>query len=171
MGRFHDDSTTRHVVHKINSRFAAGDAITEMAALHKQFRVFTATNRLKDSSALLGIVPDHPGERKDWGNYLDQVLRTYDSDIAGTNGHDRIVKAYEDNFNRPSPLPVHTTLHPMNNDKRVIVTQGKPDPLAPVDHVVISIPVQPRMQRVGEAAPTRIARQRRVARSSSERDK
>ncbi len=171
MGRFHDDTTTRSVVHKINSRFAAGDPLTEMTALHKQFRLFTATHRLKETSALLGIVPDHPGERKAWGDYLDNVLKSYESDMKGVDGHERIVKAYADNFNRTHPLPVHTKLHPITTDKRVIVTEDRPDPLAPVDHVVNSIPVQPRMQRAGEAAPARIAPQRRAAQDPSERDK
>ena len=68
MGAYVEDGTARSVVHKVNTRFAAGDGITEMVALHKQFNVFTATHRLKETSALLGIMPDHPGERKAWGH-------------------------------------------------------------------------------------------------------
>ena len=144
MGQMIQDRTTTSVLHQMNTRFAAGDAITEMGALHKQFGVFAQTASLKDTFNLLDIAPDDAAERMRWFKFLDEELRKYPSDIAGMDGHDRVVKAYQDNLNSANPLPVYTTTHLMDTDNRVLVTQDKPVTHIPVDHIVISIPIRPR---------------------------
>ena len=144
MGQMIQDRTTTSVLHQMNTRFAAGDAITEMGALHKQFEVFAQTASLKDTFNLLDIAPDDAAERMRWFKFLDEELRKYPSDIAGMDGHDRVVKAYQDNLNSANPLPVYTTTHLMDTDNRVLVTQDKPVTHIPVDHIVISIPIRPR---------------------------
>lgn len=171
MGQIIQDNTTTSMLHQMNTRFAAGDAITEMAALHNQFTVFAPTTSLKDTFNLLAIAPDDPSERRRWFHFLDVELRRYPSDIPGMDGHARVVKAYHDNLTSPSPLPVYTTTHLTSADPRVVVTQDKPIAYIPVDHIVISIPTRPRDTNGPGAAPARIARQRRVARGTFPSDK
>lgn len=164
MGGMIEDSSTTHVLHQLNTRFGAGDPITEMAALHKQFQVFSPTNHLKHTYALLNIAPTDPRERQRWFAFLDH-LKTYPSDMPGVNGHDRVVKAYQDNLESAKPLPVYTTVHAAKDDPKVLVTTDRPVVFIPEDHIVISIPTMPAGQ--ARAAAARIARDRRPTRRTA----
>ncbi len=147
MGSLIEDSTTSSVLHHMNKRFAAGDPVTEMRALHQRFGLFSEKTSLKDAFNLLNIAPDHPKERTRWFKFLDHDMRNYSPDIDGVNGHDRVVQAYNDNLGSPNPLPVHTKVHLMKDDPRVLVTRGKPVSHSPVEHIVISVPIKPRQPR------------------------
>lgn len=164
MGGMIEDSTTTHVLHQLNTRFAAGDPITEMAALHKQFQVFSPKKELKHTYALLNIVPPDPKERKRWYKFLDH-LKTYPSDMTGVNGHDRVVKAHQDNLESSHPMPVYTQCHSAKDDPRVVVTTGKPVVFVPQDHVVISVPTTPAGH--ARAAAVQMAAERRKTRRSA----
>ena len=86
MGALVEDETTRTNLHRISTRFGAGDAITEMVALQKQFGLFGPTTSLKDTFTLLDIAPDGAAERKRWFSYLDKELKQFPSDIGGMSG-------------------------------------------------------------------------------------
>jgi hypothetical protein len=46
MGALVSDSATRDVIAQINARFEAGEAIEEMAALQKEFKIFSPKHSL-----------------------------------------------------------------------------------------------------------------------------
>ncbi len=144
--------TVLEVLHKLNDRFASGEAIKEMALIHKEFKMFSKQYSLKQSYRLLNIVPSDFRERKLWYRYLDH-LKVYPSDQPGVNGHDRILNARCDNLESAKPLPIHTQLH-SGTDFRVIVTQGKVVH-SNDEHMIISTPMR-RLPRK-RAVPTRPA--------------
>jgi len=55
MGAMVGDSATRDVIAQINARFEDGDAIQEMVALQKEFKIFSRDHSLYDSWLLLNI--------------------------------------------------------------------------------------------------------------------
>ncbi len=63
--------------------------------------------------------------------------------MEGVNGHDRIVKAYQENLEGGRPLPVFITDHRDAEDKRVKVSQTRPIVLEEQEYIVISIPTSP----------------------------
>jgi hypothetical protein len=123
----------------LNIRFSAGDPIEEMAALHREFKIFTSTHDLRSAAALLGLVPDTAREREDWLGYLDH-LKTLDSDDEGQNGHDRIRSALADNLGSRTPLPVYFRYHDGKRDARVVVATGTPLIFLEVMHLIVSVP-------------------------------
>jgi len=163
MGALVEDETTRTNLHRISTRFGAGDAITEMVALQKQFGLFGPTTSLKDTFTLLDIAPDGAAERKRWFSYLDKELKQFPSDIGGMSGHDRMVKAFRDNLESSAPKPMHATGHLMDDDPRVVIRADRPVVYIPVDHIVISFPLKPSPKHA--AVPARIAVQRRSGRA------
>jgi len=116
-----------------------------MIALQKEFKVFSAKHDLKQSLALLGIVPTDELERKRWYFFLDK-LKTYKSDVPDVTGHDRAIKAVQKNLEAKTPMPIAVTCHLAAEDANVKVSQGKPHVYSSVDHLVISIPTTPRGQ-------------------------
>ena len=96
MGRAISDSTTSEVLVRLNRRFEP-DELREMVVLQKEFKIFSSKHTLRQSFALLGIVPADRSERERWYRFLDK-LYTYKSDLQGVNGHDRVVKALADAF-------------------------------------------------------------------------
>ena len=64
MGRMVSDSATGEVIAQINARFEAGEAILEMAALQKEFKIFSPKHSLYDSWLVLNIKASDPNERK-----------------------------------------------------------------------------------------------------------
>ena len=142
MGGFIKDSTTLDIVAQLNARFSAGPAITEMTALHKEFQIFAPGHDLRSSYELIGIRPLDQVERRRWHSFLD-ALKTYPSDRANINGHDRIIAAYLENFQDPNPLPVFTQCHPAKDDPRVLITKGYPIVFSQQEHLIKSIPIIP----------------------------
>ncbi len=152
MGGMIKDTTTSDVMHQLNTRLGAGDAIQEMAGVHKEFGVFSKTSSLQKAYRTLHIVPADFKERSRWYKFLDS-LSSYDSDQPGVNGHDRILNAYRDNLESKKPLPIYTTTHRMADDKRVLVSTGQPVVHENQDYLVVSIPTVPR----GETPPAEVA--------------
>ena len=77
MGGMVSDSTTRDMIAQINARFEAGDAILEMVALQKEFKIFSPKHSLYASWLVLNIKVSNPRERaqcKNWAeNYMKKV--------------------------------------------------------------------------------------------------
>ena len=64
------------------------------------------------------------------------------------SGHDRIVKAYQENLESAAPLPVHTTTHRLADDRRILVTRGNPIIYETQEYLTISIPTKPAAKSV-----------------------
>ncbi len=134
--------TVHHVLGKLNERFGPGEPLKEMTAIHQDHKIFSKNYSLKHAYRLLNIVPDDHKERDAWYKYLDH-LKSYPSDQAGVTGHDRIVKARQENLESARPLPMHSTMHRSADDKRVLVSRGYPHPLDHQEYMIISHPVSP----------------------------
>ena len=159
MGAFIRDSTTLDILAQLNQRFSAGPAITELAALQKQFQIFAAEHDLRSSYDLIGIRPLEDRERRRWHRFLEE-LKTYRSDRKGVNGHDRIIAAYVENFRRAEPLPIFTQCHPAKDDPRVFIQTGYPIVFSREQHLIKSIPIIP----AGKAPPKPREKRRRLKR-------
>ena len=150
MGDFIKDSTTSDILVQLNRRFDA-EHLPEMIELQKEFKVFSAKHSLRQSFALLGIVPADASERQAWYRFLDQLPK-YKSDLPNVTGHDRVIKAIRKSLESAAPLPLAFTAHAAADDLNLKVTQGKPLVFISDDHVVISIPTTPRGQPRPRAA-------------------
>ena len=142
MGGLVKDSTTTDILVQLNKRFDA-EGLPEMIALQKEFKVFSAKHSLRQSFALLGIVPADASERKGWYRFLD-LLNKYKSDLPDVSGHDRWVKAIQSNLEGKAPQPLAIVCHAATDDPKLKVTQGKPLVFSSDDHVIISVPTTPR---------------------------
>ena len=158
MGVMIKDSTTLDIIVQLNKRFDA-DALPEMVELQREFGVFSLRHSLQQSFALLGIVPADWSERRRWYKFLE-FLKTYPSDIASVNGHDRVIQAFKDDLECEKPLPVSIVCHSAAEDPRVTVSEGRPIVFSLDKHVIISIPTTPGREARKQAAET--ARTRRV---------
>ncbi len=158
MGVMIKDSTTLDIIVQLNKRFDA-DALPEMVELQREFGVFSLKHGLQQSFALLGIVPADWSERRRWYKFLE-FLKTYPSDIASVNGHDRVIQAFKDDLECEKPLPVSIVCHSAAEDPRVAVSEGRPIVFSLDKHVIISIPTTPGREARKQAAET--VRARRV---------
>jgi len=144
MGGLVGDSATRDVIAQINARFEAGDAILEMVALQKEFKIFSRKHSLYDSWLVLNIKASDPAERARWKDWAENYMKSkVPSDLKGVNGHDRLVRAYQENLESSRPLPMYYRHHLAKDDPRVIVSTGKGPLFSVVDHIVTSIPIKP----------------------------
>jgi len=150
MGDFIQDSTTNQIFVQMSRRFDA-EHLPEMIELQKEFKVFSPKHTLRQSFALLGIVPPDATERKGWYRFLD-CLKLYKSDVPDVNGHDRMVKAIQRNLESKTPVPMAMICHAATDDLQLKVSQAKPYVFSGDDHVVISIPTTPRGQPRPRAA-------------------
>ena len=158
MGDLLLDSTTTDVLVRLNKRFSP-DELTEMVALQKEFEIFSSVRRLRESFALLGIVPADRVERERWYRYLDK-LHGYKSDMQGLSGHDRIMKALADALEAEQPMPVYFDVHRAVDDNRVTVAVGSPVVFSLATYSTISIPTTPSgvvREQAAEAARKRRA--------------
>jgi len=133
-----------------------------MVAIQKEFRIFSEQYSLKQAYRLLHIVPGDFRERERYYRYLD-LLKRYPSDQDGVSGHDRIVRARQENLESDAPLPMFMQTHLAAADNRVTVTVGRPVPHETQEYMVISIPTVP----AGERASRIAARVRQIAESVS----
>ena len=144
MGGLVGDSATRDVIAQINARFEAGEAIEEMAALQKEFKIFSPKHSLYDSWLVLNIKASDPNERTRWRDWAEKYMkRSVPSDLKGVNGHDRLVRAYQENLESRRPLPMHYKHHLAKDDPRVLISRGKGPLHSLADHIVMSIPIKP----------------------------
>lgn len=144
MGDFINDTTTSDILVQMSRRFDA-EHLAEMIALQKEFKVFSPKHTLRQSFALLGIVPADVSERQGWYRFLDS-LKIYKSDAPNVNGQDRMVKAIQRNLESKTPLPMAMICHAASDDLQLKVSQGKPYVFSSDEHIVISIPTTPRGQ-------------------------
>jgi hypothetical protein len=143
MGISVSDSATRDVIAQLNARFEAGDAITEMVALQDRFKIFSSQHGLYDSWLVLGIKASDPAERSRWRKWTEETLRGYASDMEGVNGHDRLVKAFQENLESKTPLPMYYKHHMHADNPKVMVSRGQGPAFSTADHIVMSIPITP----------------------------
>jgi hypothetical protein len=140
-------------MYQLSTRFDP-EHLSEMVALQKEFKVFSPKHSLRQSFALLGIVPGDAKERQGWYRFLD-FLPKYKSDQPNVNGHDRMVKAIQKNLESKTPLPMAMICHAANDDLQLTVSQGRPYVFSAEDHIIISIPTTPRGQPRPRAAKTK----------------
>jgi hypothetical protein len=143
MGKLVGDSATGDVIAQINARFEAGDAIQEMVALQKEFKIFSPHHSLYDSWLALGIKASDPSERGRWKKWAENYMKKVPSDLEGFNGHDRLVRAYQENLESSRPLPMFYKQHLAKEDPRVLVSTGMGPLYSVVKHVITSIPIKP----------------------------
>jgi hypothetical protein len=159
-------STPGEILHKVNTRFAPGEPLKEMVQIQKEFQVFSPKNSLQQACRVLGLGPTDHDERALYYKYLDRLKRV-PSDLPGINGHDRIVKARQENLESSSPLPMYNKTHRAADDKRVTVSRGKPIPHENQEYLVVSIPTVPSepigASRTRSAGPKRPARRKTSA--------
>jgi hypothetical protein len=153
MGDFINDSTTSDILVQMSRRFDA-EHLSEMVALQNEFKVFSAKHSLRQSFALLGIVPADASERQGWYRFLD-FLNKYKSDLPNVTGHDRMVKAIQKNLEAETPLPMTMICHAAADDLSLKIAQGKPLIYSSDDHIIISIPTTPRGQARPRAAKSK----------------
>jgi hypothetical protein len=131
--------TTGEVVHNLNKRFAPGEPLQEMVQIQKEFQVFSSKYSLQQAYRLLNVGPEDYSERPGVNRALER-LKLVPSDLDGVNGHDRIVKARQENLESSHPLPMFNKTHKGSEDKRVTVTRGKPLPHEDQEYMIISMP-------------------------------
>ena len=157
MGGITRDDTVAEIQYQMNSRFAPGEPLREMVAIQKEIRIFSENYSLRQAYRLLHIVPHDFRERERWFKYLD-LLKRFPSDQIGVNGHDRIVKARQENLESDVPLPMFIQTHLAADEHRVTVSRGRPIPHDMQDYVVISIPTVPAGDRDRAARVTATVR-------------
>jgi len=159
MGAMIKDSTTLEILVLLNKRFDT-ESLPEIVELQKEFEVFSKKHSLRQSFALLGIVPSNWPERKRWYKFLEH-LKTYGSDLTAVDGHDRVVKAYKDGLETDKPIPISIMCHSAADDPRVTVSKGRPVIFTLETHLLISIPTTPGREARKQAAES--AKKRRSA--------
>ena len=134
--------TTGEVMYKLNERFAPGEPLQEMIELQKEFQIFSSKYSLQQAHRLLNVGPSDRSERSGVYRALER-LKQVPSDIDGVNGHDRIIRARQENLESSAPLPMFTKTHKGSEDKRVVVTRGRPIPHEDQEYLIISTPTIP----------------------------
>ncbi len=141
MGGFLPDHHVPRHLDRLNQRFAPGDGIKEMTALHKQFDLFSGRHSLKDAFSVLNIgsLESWP-LRRGWFKYLE-YLETCPSDKKGQNAHDRLLAVLHENLSSRHHLPVHFTTHPSSQNKGLLVKRKhRPLHYSTEDYLTISLP-------------------------------
>lgn len=140
MGALVEIQSVPDVQNELNQRFAEGDALREIAALHKEFEIFAAGRDLVSIVQLLGLEPRDTTQRKGWFAFLDG-LKTIKSDMAGVTAHDRVIMAIKEDLERGAPLPVFFTWHPSDVSTALAVTEEPAYFFADAIYMVISCPI------------------------------
>ncbi|KJC52924.1 hypothetical protein UP09_00860 [Bradyrhizobium sp. LTSP885] len=122
MGGLCADSYVPNVLTQINRRFM-GDALTEMIALQKEFKVFSPQHTLRSAFALLGIAPVEERDRNGFMIYFDRLKKTaaeLDGTPTATSGHDQIMLSIQQNLESNNPKPVFFTNHASGRTKGTV---------------------------------------------------
>jgi hypothetical protein len=114
-----------------------------MIVIQQEFQLFSSKYTLQQAYRLLNVAPSNYDERPLYYKYLDW-LTTCPSDIAGANGHDRIVQARQQNLEGSAPLPMYNVTHQAADNPAVLVTQGQPVPHENQIYWIISTPTIPK---------------------------
>lgn len=144
MGAFVPAGYVPHVQEQLNSRFDAGDALTEMISFQKEFRLFSPPHTLRSAFTLLNIAPVGEKDREGFLKYLYMLMKTK-ADVndkpSKLNGHDQILASLKENLEGPRPLPVYFTWHPGEMPKGIVhVTTGQPFTFFAKNYLTISVP-------------------------------
>lgn len=159
MGSLVKDITVFRGQGELNARFGIGDPIQEMAALQKEFQMFSVAHDLRTAAALLGLAPDEEPQRKQWLGFIDH-LKKVPSNVAHQSGHDLIRATLQKNL-EGKKLPVFFTYHNGAKEPRVLVSTAQPLVFSTAPHVVVSVPTQNAREAARTAvksAPTWTAR-------------
>lgn len=125
---------------ELNLRFAPGAALADMVALHKEFGIFSPGHTLRNIAVLLDLVPEGAKNRRRWFWFLGNLLQI-GSDIAGMNGHERVISAIKENLESKNPKPIFFKLHHKNDHPCLRVTVGTASVFGNVECLIISAPV------------------------------
>jgi len=144
MGAFVADGYVPHVQEQLISRFATGDALTEMIGFQKEFRLFSSPHTLKSAFTLLNIAPVGEKDREGFLKYLQMLMKTK-ADVNGKpsnlNGHDQILYSLKQNLEGPWPLPVFFDWHPAETPKGIVhLTIEQPFSFSGKNYLNISVP-------------------------------
>ena len=131
MGAFVADGYVPHVQEQLNSRFEAGDALTEMIGFQKEFKLFSYPHTLRSAFTLLNIAPVREKDREGFLKYLEFLKKTK-ADVQGKasklNGHDQILASLKKNLEGQNPLPVYFTWHRGETPKGVVLVTSNEQP-------------------------------------------
>jgi len=143
MGAFVRDGYVPNVQDQLNRRFIE-DALSEMVALQKEFKLFSSQHSLQSSFKLLGIAPVEEQDRHGFYRYLKLLKRT-GSKVNGKssrkNGHDQIVASLQENLEGNRPSPVRFDYHPSGGQRgEVLITSGPALSFSSKTFLNISVP-------------------------------
>jgi hypothetical protein len=146
MGQFmkEDDYFIEPLLDILNTRFAPGQALSEMTSLQRRFNIFQQRRSFKDSVRIIHAVSDDRQANRRWYRLLGW-LRKVGSDTAQT-GSDRIVSALIQNLASRNPQPVYFTYHiATKTNARVRVRPNyQAVPYMRISFLTISLPLIPR---------------------------
>jgi hypothetical protein len=144
MGAFVAAGYVPHVQEQLNSRFAIGDALTEMIGFQYEFKLFSPPHTLKSAFTLLNIAPVGEADREGFLKYLRVLMKTkadVDEEPSTLSGHDQILASLRENLESKKPLPVYFTWHPGETPKGIVhVTSGEPYSFSGETYLTISVP-------------------------------
>jgi hypothetical protein len=147
MGAFVPAGYVPHVQDQLNSRFAVGDALTEMIGFQKEFDLFSPPHTLRSAFTLLNIAPVGEKDREGFLKYLRSLMKTkanVDEEPSTLSGHDQILASLKKNLESKRPLPVYFTWHPGETPKGIVhVTSGEPYSFSGETYLTISVPTIP----------------------------
>jgi hypothetical protein len=147
MGAFVPAGYVPHVQDQLNSRFAVGDALTEMIGFQKEFDLFSPPHTLRSAFTLLNIAPVGEKDREGFLKYLRSLMKTkanVDEEPSTLSGHDQILASLKKNLESKRPLPVYFTWHPGETPKGIFhVTSGEPYSFSGETYLTISVPTIP----------------------------
>jgi len=155
MGGLVPDVYVAGLLDQLNLRFGPKEAITEMLALQREFKVFSEEHTLEHAFGLLNMAPtDNWAHRRGWYRYLDSLKRR-PSDKPPQNGHDRVISALKEHLAADQPVPVHFASHDSGKDDRVKVSRPRAALVYSMqEFLIISLPMTPiqkdRMKRRGK---------------------
>ena len=141
MGGFMPEKFVPPMQTEINLRFAQGDPLDEMVALHNEFGLYSGEHNLASLAALLGIRPRDSKEQMGWTGFLD-YLKDINSDVPNVNAHDRIIVAIRENLEAEVPNPIFFTWHPASVSGRLMVTLEPAFSFSATTYLIISVPTQ-----------------------------
>jgi hypothetical protein len=154
MGAFVPAGYVPHVQDQLNSRFAVGDALTEMIGFQKEFELFSPPHTLRSAFTLLNIAPVGEKDREGFLKYLRALMKTkadVDEEPSTLSGHDQILASLRKNLESKKPLPVYFTWHPGETPKGIVhVTSGEPYSFSGETYLTISVPTVKEEGRKGK---------------------
>jgi len=147
MGAFVADGYVPHVQEQVNSRFALGDALTEMIGFQTEFKLFSPPHTLRSALTLLNIAPVGEKDREGFLKYVHS-LKKAKADVNGKpsnlTGHDQILYSLRENLEGPRPLPVYFDWHSGESPKGIVhVTIDQPFSFSGKNYLTISVPTMP----------------------------